>query len=95
MEGCGWVEARTTKRTGKPSGDDDDDHDDDVSNDDDNDNDDYDDYIYIMVRCLLRKGTTFRIQRIWLFLLFLDTFRIQRIWSFLKSVWKQKYDQIP
>ena len=54
------------------------DFDDDIANGDDNDD------IYIMVKCLcVSKSHYFCIQRIWVFLLFLDTFRIQRIWSFL------------
>ena len=65
--------------------DDDNVHDDNVHDDDD----DYDDGdIYIMVKCLsvclsVSKSHYFCIQRIWVFLLFLDTFRIQIIWSFL------------
>ena len=45
-------------------------------------------YIYYILNCevyvcMSRKGTTFRIQKILLFLLFIDTFCIQRILSFL------------
>ena len=47
------------------------------------DDDDDDDLYIIGAVCMLRKGTTCRIQKILLFLLFIDTFRIQRIWSFL------------
>ena len=55
-------------------------------NDDIQDDDDIKDLYIIgavcLCVCMLRKGTTFRIQKILSFLLFIASFRTQRNWSF-------------